>query len=114
LVNCKIDSLPAEIFYLDKLKEINLEGNRIQTIPKEILKMPNLQFLNLKNNKLTTITEFIAYMPSLQVLDIRGNMIPLPELDILRILFKRKSKILYSDYEKLLLEQMEEQKKNEK
>lgn len=112
LVNCKIDSLPPDIFYLDKLKEINMEGNRIESIPNEVLKMNHLTFLNLKNNKLTTINEMIAYMPSLQVLDISGNMIPLPELDILRLLFKRKGKILYSDYEKLRLEWLDEQKKN--
>lgn len=111
LINCKIDSLPSEIFYLENLKELNLEGNRIESIPKEILKMPNLQFLNLRNNKLTSINEFLAYMPSLQVLDIRGNMIPISELDLLRVLFKRKGKILYSDFEKLILEEIEDQKK---
>lgn len=111
LVNCKIDSLPEDIFYLDKIKELNMEGNRIEVLPDALRKLNHLSFLNLKNNKLTTIDERMANIPSLQVLDISGNMIPLAELDILRVLFKRKGKILYSDYEKLRLEWLEEEKK---
>lgn|GEM_PF-640954 len=108
LSSCRIDSLPEEIIYLEALKELNMEGNRLTGLPSKLTKMKNLEVLSLKNNQLTTISEFIAYLPKLRVLDISENQIPLEELDILRVIFKRKGQLI-SDYEKLM--QIEDEKR---
>lgn len=109
LSGCKIDTLPEDIFYLENVKELVMEGNNLTDLPASITKMKNLEVLSVKNNKLTHVSEFIAYLPKLRVLDVSENQIPLAELDILRVIFKRRGQFV-SDYEKLI-KQIEDEKK---
>ncbi len=110
LINCKIDSIPEELQWMENLKVLNLEGNNLKEIPGWIRNCKNLEVLILKNNKIDNLSEFIALMPKLEFLDISDNQMTLPDLDILRILFKTRKAVVFSDYEKLLKERIGEQK----
>lgn len=110
LINCKIDSIPEEVQWMESLKVLNLEGNNLKEVPGWIRHCKNLEVLILKNNKIDRFSEFLALMPKLEFLDITGNQLTLPDLDILRILFKTRNAVVYSDFEKLLKERIGEQK----
>lgn len=109
LINCKIDSIPEEVQWMENLKVLNLEGNNIKEVPGWMRNCKKLEVLVLKNNKIDNFSEWLAVMPNLEFLDISGNMLTLPDLDILRIIFKTKKAVVYSDYEKLLKERIGEQ-----
>jgi Leucine-rich repeat (LRR) protein len=110
LINCKIDSIPEEIQWMENLKVLNLEGNNIKEIPWFLKNCKKLEVLILKNNKIDNFSEWVALIPKLEFLDLTGNMLTLPDTDILRVLFKNKHAVVYSDYEKLLKERIGEQK----
>lgn len=110
LINCKIDSMPEDLQWMENLKVLNLEGNNIKEVPGWLRNCKNLEVLILKNNKIDNFSEFLAMMPNLQFLDITNNQLTLPDLDILRVIFKSHNGIVYSDYEKLLKERVGEQK----
>jgi Leucine-rich repeat (LRR) protein len=113
LINCKVDSVPLEIQWMEKLKILNLEGNNIKEIPYWIKYCKNLEVLILKNNKIDNFSEWIATLPKLEFMDITDNQLSLPDLDILKVLFKNRSGKVLSDYEKLLKERYGEQKLKE-
>jgi hypothetical protein len=113
LINCKIDSIPEEVQWMENLKILNLQGNNIKEIPSFIKNCKKLEVLILKDNKIDNFSEWIALLPKLEFLDITGNMLSLPDTDILRVLFKNRHAVVYSDYEKLLKERMGEQKLKE-
>jgi Leucine-rich repeat (LRR) protein len=110
LINCKIDSIPEEVQWMENLKVLNLQGNTIKKVPGWMRNCKKLEVLVLKNNKIDNFSEWIAVMPNLQFLDISENQLTLPDLDVLRIIFKTKKAVVYSDYEKLLKERYGEQK----
>ncbi len=110
LINCKIDSIPEEVQWMENLKVLNLQGNNIKEVPSWMKNCKKLEVLVLKNNKIDNFSEWLAVMPSLEFLDISDNQITLPDLDVLRIIFKTKKAVVYSDYEKLLKERYGEQK----
>lgn len=109
LINCKIDSIPIEVQWMENLKVLILEGNNIKEVPSWMKNCKKLEVLVLKNNKIDNFSEWLAVMPNLQFLDISENMLTLPDLDILRVIFKTKKAVVYSDYEKLLKERIGEQ-----
>jgi Leucine-rich repeat (LRR) protein len=113
LINCKIDSIPEEIQWMENLKVLNLEGNNIKEIPYFLKNCKKLEVLILKNNKIDNFSEWIALMPKLEFMDISINQMTLPDLDILRVLFKNRTSVVFSDYEKLLKERIGEQKLKE-
>lgn len=110
LINCKIDSIPEEIQWMENLKVLNLQGNNIKEIPHFLKNCKKLEVLVLKDNKIDVFSEWVAMIPKLEFLDITNNMFTLPDLDILRVLFKTRHAVVYSDYEKMLKERIGEQK----
>lgn len=110
LINCKIDSIPEEIQWMENLKVLNLQGNNIKEIPHFLKNCKTLEVLILKDNKIDVFSEWVAMIPKLEFLDITNNMFTLPDLDILRVLFKTRHAVVYSDYEKMLKERIGEQK----
>lgn len=110
LINCKIDSIPEEIQWMENLKVLNLQGNNIKEIPSFMRYCKKLEVLILKDNKIDNFSEWVALIPKLEFLDLSGNMLSLPDTDILRVLFKNRHAVVYSDYEKLLKERIGEQK----
>lgn len=110
LINCKIDSIPEEAQWMENVKYLNLEGNNLKSVPLHVIRrLKNLEVLILRNNKISEFSEFICYMPKLELIDISGNQMSLSDLDILRVIFKRRG-VIISDYEKLLKERIGEQK----
>lgn len=94
----RIDQLPEDLFFLNKLKEFNLASNRLMTLPASIGTMTHLEVLNCSSNDLSqlpislfelkqikqlilyansleTISEKIGGLEKLEVLDVRGNQL---------------------------------------
>ncbi len=74
-----LTELPACIFQLDSLKELNLTYGQILEIPAEIGKLKNLEALYLTGNKLTTLPEEIKKLKKLTSLYLGNNQISIEE-----------------------------------
>ncbi|MCA6435401.1 MAG: leucine-rich repeat domain-containing protein [Bacteroidetes bacterium] len=122
LQNTKIDSIPAQIAYLNKLetfrfgntddtlklpstliylknlKELNLENCILDSFPKQVFKLPSLKYLFLSNTNTHYITKHFERLEKLEVLVIENNHLQRIPYDIykaknLRILSLRNNKL---------------------
>ncbi len=122
LQNTKIDSIPAQIAYLNKLetfrfgntddtlklpttliylknlKELNLENCILDSLPKLVFKLPALKYLFLSNTNTHFVTRHFERLEKLEVLVIENNHLQKIPYDIykaknLRILSLRNNKL---------------------
>lgn len=122
LQNTKIDSIPAQIAYLNKLetfrfgntddtlklpttliylknlKELNLENCILDSFPKLVFKLPGLKYLFLSNTNTHYVTRHFERLEKLEVLVIENNHLQKIPYDIykaknLRILSLRNNKL---------------------
>ncbi len=70
-----ITEIPAEIFKLTNLNNLNLDDNKITEIPVAIEKLTNLTHLLLSGNKITEIPATIEKLTNLTNLDLSDNQI---------------------------------------
>jgi len=70
-----LNSIPAELFKLKKLEELNLYNNRIKIIPSEIMNLQNLRNLNLEKNKVEKIPIKMCNLTKLESLILSNNNI---------------------------------------
>ncbi|OUL26450.1 GTPase [Nostoc sp. RF31YmG] len=76
----KLTEIPAEVFELEWLEVLNLNGNQITTIPEAITRLQNLTQLSLRRNRIATIREIITDLKNLTQLDLGDNqLITIPE-----------------------------------
>jgi len=69
----KLREIPAYVFNMTNLRELDLEGNRIGVIPRDILKLRNLEVLTLSGNLyLTALPDFLMDMESLKTIYFEG------------------------------------------
>lgn len=68
-----ITSVPKEIGNLKNLKILLLQANKIQSVPDEIGNLGKLQYLNLSSNTLTSIPKSICNLTDLRTLDLSNN-----------------------------------------
>ncbi|MGL4597906.1 MAG: leucine-rich repeat domain-containing protein [Bacteroidia bacterium] len=86
LVHTGIDTLPAAIKKLTALETLLLDGNQLTELPNEIKYLKNLKVLSLRNNKIQHINSRICFLENLSVLDLRGNAISEYEVACLKVL----------------------------
>lgn len=122
LQNTKIDSIPAQIAYLNKLetfrfgntddtlklpstlvylknlKELNLENCILDSFPKLVFKLPGLKYLFLSNTNTHYITKHFERLEKLEVLVVENNHLQKIPYEVykaknLRILSLRNNKL---------------------
>jgi hypothetical protein len=75
-----IDSIPAEIFQLKKLKSINLEYSSVRYLPDTLSKLPLLESLNLKCTEVEDLPKSLPNSTNLQNLNLDcSNVKTLPD-----------------------------------
>jgi Leucine-rich repeat (LRR) protein len=75
LVNQNLTKIPAEIFSLFNLVELDLSKNSITVIPDSIRYLENLRLLRINKNNIETISPDIGELPELEVLELNRNHI---------------------------------------
>lgn len=76
-------AIQAEIRQLKNLKTLNASNNNMTGVPAEIGQLSNLEVLNLSNNDLTGLPYELGNLQNLQVLDISGNDYSETDLNII-------------------------------
>ena len=75
-----LTKIPEEVFELEKIKILNLNGNEIDELPESIGNLANLTGLFLFSNQLTNLPESIGNLANLTRLDLSYNQLTnLPE-----------------------------------
>ncbi|MEJ6480822.1 COR domain-containing protein [Nostoc punctiforme UO1] len=75
-----LTEIPAEVFELEWLEVLNLNGNQLTTLPEAIAHLQQLTTLDLSHNQLTTLPEAIARLQKLTYLGLSHNQLTtLPE-----------------------------------
>ncbi|AFZ23596.1 Leucine Rich Repeat (LRR)-containing protein [Cylindrospermum stagnale PCC 7417] len=69
----KLTEIPAEVFALTWLEELDLSRNEMTTLPDAIAKLQNLSTLYLSHNGITTLPDAIAQLQNLNSLDLSYN-----------------------------------------
>lgn len=76
----KLTEIPAGVFELAHLQELNLANNGLTTLPESITRLTGLSMLKLTGNRLTALPEAITRLTSLTLLDLGYNeLATLPE-----------------------------------
>ncbi len=73
LRNCKLFSVPDEVFELTNVTSLLLDNNFLTEIPDNIWKLTKLESLFINNNNLTTLPDNIRKLTNLEGLGIRYN-----------------------------------------
>jgi GTPase SAR1 family protein len=71
----KLTEIPAEVFGLTWLAELNLDWNQITTVPYDISQLHHLTTLKLHSNQITTVPDAITQLHHLKALDLGRNKI---------------------------------------
>jgi Leucine-rich repeat (LRR) protein len=70
-----LTELPAELFLLETLEELNLFDNQLALVPDALFGLTALKILRLDKNKLTKIQPEIGYLTGLERLDLDNNQL---------------------------------------
>ena len=73
LSNNRISSLPSEVKKLNKLKEIDFQGNNFNLFPVQLLELINLEKIDFSNNNLSDLPSGINKLKSLFSINLAGN-----------------------------------------
>jgi Leucine-rich repeat (LRR) protein len=73
LTYAELSQLPPEIFGLENMEELSLEGNKLKDLPTGLGSMSKLTMVNLSGNRLKKIPSDLAELKNLQELDLSGN-----------------------------------------
>jgi Leucine-rich repeat (LRR) protein len=68
-----LKALPAQLFDLLSLEELNLMSNNLDSVPASMAKLKNLKSLNLENNHLRSFPAVLIGLPELQELYLGHN-----------------------------------------
>ncbi|KAH8045355.1 hypothetical protein JL722_14249 [Aureococcus anophagefferens] len=70
---CEIKELDDDIDHLQRLKELDLEDNRLTGLPRTFNRLRRLEVLNLAKNRLYVLPEKIGTLTALEKLDLAMN-----------------------------------------
>ena len=80
LSECRLTTIPPEVFELTELEELSLAGNDIHFLPSEIGRLTSLKRLQLSGNYLEHVPEEVGELQALEGLWLHGNLLTrLPE-----------------------------------
>jgi leucine-rich repeat protein SHOC2 len=74
--------LPTTLKYLKNLKEVTIENCVLDSFPKELFKIPNLVFLNINNTNVFYVTKHFERFTNLEVLILDNNQLTKLPIDI--------------------------------
>jgi Leucine-rich repeat (LRR) protein len=74
--------LPSTLKYLKNLKDVTIENCVLDSFPKEIFKIPNLNYLNLTNTNIFYVTKHFERFVNLEVLVLDANQLQTLPFDI--------------------------------
>lgn len=77
-------AIPAEIRNIQKLKILNASNNQMTGVPAEIGQLSNLEELNLSNNQLTGLPYELGNLKNLKTFNISGNNYSTLDLNIIK------------------------------
>ncbi len=83
---CGLKEIASPLLQMSRLKELWLDSNSISVLPKDISSMQSLTYLSLSGNRITHIPSTICFMQQLAVLDLRGNPIDPYEIKVAQAL----------------------------
>ena len=66
--------IPAEVFQLQRLQELDLGGNQLATIPESIGQLKNLQQLWISNYQLAALPESIGQLRGLKYFSVPKSL----------------------------------------
>jgi hypothetical protein len=113
--------IPAEVFKMVHLKELDLSANRIKKIPAELYSLKHLEIIRFTRNRIVTIEPGISSLRQLRYLDLGMNPIQslpeetgqIPNLEYLQIWgteisalpesFERMSQLKWLDMRNIIL-----------
>jgi internalin A len=72
-ISGRLREIPAELFELEQLEVLDLDGNRLIAIPEAISRLRNLSTLWLANNSLASLPQSMAKLRQLTRLSLVGN-----------------------------------------
>jgi hypothetical protein len=75
LKDCKLESIPIEVFQLKTLLNLNLSNNKLTSVDKSIENLKNLTEFNIENNSINSLPEEILSLPNLKYLRLINNPI---------------------------------------
>ncbi len=77
-------ALQAEVRHLQKLKALDLSGNKFTGVPAEVGQLKNLETLDLSNNLLTGLPYELGNLSNLKILDLSGNHYSEADLTVIK------------------------------
>lgn len=86
IIKSNLNYLPPNLNHCKQLEELVLDDNVLINYPEAINYLYDLRYLSLKNNQIKKVSEFISNLQKLKTLDLRGNPIDEYDLHVLKIL----------------------------
>ncbi|MDF2453051.1 MAG: leucine-rich repeat-containing protein 7-like, partial [Bacteroidota bacterium] len=74
--------LPTTLKYLKNLKDVTIENCVLDSFPKDVFKIPNLNYLNLTNTNIFYVTRHFERFVNLEVLVLDANQLQSLPFDI--------------------------------
>ena len=90
LYKCEMTTLPASLFKLLFLEELNLSFNQLASLPDAIIQLTSLQKLDLSYNMFTSIPKSVCYLTSLEELSLNVNQIESLSKSIMNLISLQK------------------------
>lgn len=81
----RLTTLPAELWRLSGLEELNVGKNRITCIPPEIARLSQLRELYLYDNQIEHLPSQVGDLKQLQILDVTANKLSYLPAELLRL-----------------------------
>jgi len=71
--NCKLSSVPSQIWELKSLRELDLSGNDIKSLPDDVANLSNMQKIVLSECGFNKMPSVIGKLPNLTYLDLNSS-----------------------------------------
>ncbi|XP_078075030.1 volume-regulated anion channel subunit LRRC8D-like [Mustelus asterias] len=90
--------IPAEITSLQNLQYFAATGNRVEVLPKQVFKCTKLRVLNVGQNCITSISEKVGQLVQLTQLELRGNCLDRLPAELAHCRLLKKSGLVVEDH----------------
>lgn len=73
LGNNSIALIPDDVEFLHNLQHFDITGNKVEVLPEQLFRCTKLKVLCMGNNSITILSESIGQLTELVQLDVKGN-----------------------------------------